>query len=212
MDRQIKETLRQHLESVIPPAISSILPDVITSAVQSPDVIRAISDSLTGAITSLVESEFSRVLRNTVVPAFKAESIRSAEKMTREAEQRFAARLKQSEIKQQSDSVKIDQLTTLVRTLSETVSTMATAQSEFQNEILELNRRLGSRTESPRRPSSYAMAGREQRPIQPTAEEIELADISQLMAEGKYEEASMRVCFFPEPQEKPLQPTDDASF
>jgi len=106
----------------------------------------------------------------------------------------------------QTDSFKVDQLTSLVRGLSDTVASMAAAQTGFQTEILRLNRRLTSRQiEEESRRVSQAQQPQQQQPQQAgypttpsdvvlprTAEEIELADIAQLMHEGRFEEGSVK--------------------
>ena len=106
------------------------------------------------------------------------------------------SQMKHLELQHESDSVKIDQLTALVRGLSDTVSSMAEAQTSFQSEILRLNRVVASRPNEEDRTStqpqpldSVSATASESR----SAAEAELAEIAQLMSEGKYEAGSVKV-------------------
>jgi hypothetical protein len=120
-------------------------------------------------------------------------------------ERQMQAQMRQYEIQRQNDSAKIEQLTTLVRGLSDTVASMAAAQNNFQNEVLRLNRQLASRdAEESRHPSRHVSAAYSatsgDAAASRTPEEIELAEIAQLMNEGRYEEGSVKVgsqcCFW----------------
>jgi hypothetical protein len=100
-----------------------------------------------------------------------------------------------------ADTIKIDQLTQLVTSLSETVSSMASAQSDFQGQFLRMQqqavidrRQVSGRQgdgqgSSVSRPSSTALAA----PVEKSPEQDEydnmLSSISKAMAEGEYENA-----------------------
>ncbi|KAK2755745.1 hypothetical protein FQN54_005895 [Arachnomyces sp. PD_36] len=215
LDEKIGETVTRQLSQLIPHEIRNVLPEVISRAIQRPEVLKNISDIIGHKISLHVENEFSKILHSTISPAFKNLAIHSAEKMGSEMEHRLNKQLKQYEIQRHNDSVKIDQLTALVRGLSDTVASMASAQTGFQTEILKLNRRMISHTEQLDRerqtpgkasassfhtnPSEDASTAPPPAPVAPaapspphSAEQIELAEIDQLMRAGKYEDASLR--------------------
>ncbi|KAL1955013.1 hypothetical protein VTO42DRAFT_366 [Malbranchea cinnamomea] len=185
MDKQINEILTQHLDSVVPRSINNVLSDVISRTLKASDMKKAISDLVAPAIVSRVEDEVAKLMRDRVIPAFREDCVRVTEKVAKDAEQRFAAKFRQYEAQQAKDNAKLDQLMSLVRTLSDTVTSLASTQSAVQNEILKLTHQLHAKETAA---AVAPTASVEQR----SPEEIELSEISQLMSEGKYEDASVR--------------------
>ncbi|EGE81426.1 hypothetical protein BDDG_04368 [Blastomyces dermatitidis ATCC 18188] len=191
MDLQIKEGLSRQLDSIVPPAIKEVLPSAVQRAMSNENVLLRISELMSVSLSTRVERDISRVLHEKIVPSFREESIQQARMTTKEVERQFVGQMKQYEIRQQNDSAKIDQLTTLVRSLSETISTMAAAQSQFQKEILEINRQVGVKAESSEKASAPSPVP-DVVPPKASPEEVELQGISELLNAGKYEEASIR--------------------
>ncbi|ODH52911.1 hypothetical protein GX48_00779 [Paracoccidioides brasiliensis] len=194
MDQQIKEGLGRQLDFVVPHAMKELLPAAVQKTVLNENVLSRISDLISASVSTRVERDISRVLHEKIIPSFREESIQQARLTTKEVERQFVAQLHQYELRQQQDSTKIDQLTTLVRSLSETVSVMAAAQSQFQSEILELNRQVGAKAASPQKSSGPTTVGSKVPPAQAesTPEQIELEEIRNLMNSARYEEGSIR--------------------
>ena len=143
--------------------------------------------------------DFSAVLHNTIVPTFQKGVISTVQKMSTETERRVGEQLQMAEMQHRNDSTKIDQLTALIRGLSETVHTMAAAQSEFQSEILKLQQQtLQDRQGSSTRDTSTQ---HQQKPLAATEspepdispEQEELDRITALMKEGRFEEGTIQV-------------------
>ncbi|EER37303.1 conserved hypothetical protein [Histoplasma capsulatum H143] len=191
MDQKIKEGLSQQLDLIAPPVIREILPVAVQRAMSNENMHLRISELISASLSNRVERDISKVLHEKIVPSFKDESIQQARIITGEVERQFVGQMKQYELRQQNDSAKIDQLTMLVRSLSETVSTMAAAQSQFQKEILNLSRQLGVKAELPET-SSATNPVRGVPPPEPSPEEAELQEISELLNTGRYEEGSIR--------------------
>lgn len=138
----------------------------------------------------------SRALHNSITPAFKSLALQAAEQIGSDMQKQLQVQMKQYEIQRHNDAAKIDQLTSFVRGLSDTVASMAAAQTNFQNEILRLNRVLSAKQQDEESRSSQqaSSAGRAAAPSEArTAEDLELAEIAQLMSEGRYEEGSVKV-------------------
>ncbi|PGH15505.1 hypothetical protein AJ80_05522 [Polytolypa hystricis UAMH7299] len=190
MDRQINDSLGEHLNAAIPKALENCLPDAVSNALQNQNTVNSISELIAATISSRVESEVSQILRKTVLPAFETKYAHLAEKMSKDAENRFATKLKQYEVKQQADSTKIDQLTALVGNLSEVVAKMASTQTSFQNEVLDFHRQLGGHLEPVHEAPVVPPPALEVPVTAPSAEELEIAEIRQSMANGSHEEAS----------------------
>lgn len=203
IDRKVSEVLTQQLHHAIPPQLKLALPEAMSKAVQKPEVLRVISDQITSKVSALVESEFSTALHNTISPAFKNLAISAAQSMASETERRVRDQIQKAGSKQQEDRDKIDDLTKLVRSLSETVHTMAAAQSGFQNEILKLQtqvvheRQAGSSTTGSRHYQEASLPSTVSPPPARSQQQEELEAISNLMTEGRYEEGTIQVSLCP---------------
>ncbi|KAI9813972.1 MAG: hypothetical protein M1827_003436 [Pycnora praestabilis] len=199
LDRKLSEVVSQQIDHSIPQELKHALPNAISRTMQEPEVLRTISDLVANKVATHVEGEFSAVLHSTISPAFKNLAVGAAQKMSAEVERRVGEQLQQADVHRHNDSLKIDQLTDLVRGLSETVHTMAAAQSDFQHEILKLQRQLAQTRQEE---SSMAASRQQQRPssvrtempvlLQKTPEQEELDSITTLMTEGRYEEGTIK--------------------
>ena len=200
VSKQLNGVVAKQLGSTVPREVRQVLPEAIGGAVQQPDVMRVMSDAVAQKLGTHVESEVSKALHNTITPAFKNLALRASEKIGADMEKQVQAQMQQYEVQRHNDSAKIDQLTSLVRGLSDTVAAMAATQTGFQNEVLRLNHVVNSRQPSESRHSHSArtsVAGGSVAPSEPTrtAEEMELADVAQLMNQGRFEEGSVKVCW-----------------
>ncbi|KAI4145899.1 MAG: hypothetical protein L6R39_003652 [Caloplaca ligustica] len=196
IDKRLSEIMTQQLHNAIPASLKLALPEAISRGVQNPDVLRVLSDQLSSKLSVHVDREFSAALRKTIMPAFQNLAVNLAQKVSGEADARMQEQLKRADIQHRNDSVKIDQLTDLVRGLSETVNAMATAQSQFQGEILKLqqqvvqNRRTSTGgTQSSKRASA---ASRESTAVPKAPEEEALETVSGLMSAGQFEVATIQ--------------------
>ncbi|KAI9752957.1 MAG: 3-ketoacyl-CoA thiolase with broad chain length specificity [Chaenotheca gracillima] len=142
LNRHVSEAVRNHFQMSLGRELRNALPETIGRAFQSPDVLRTVSDLVADKVAVHVESEFSSVLHGTISPAFKQLALDSAQKIAGEVQRRTAEQIEISDIQRQNDSQKIEELHGLVRSLTITVSKMAEAQTEFQNEILKLQRQV----------------------------------------------------------------------
>lgn len=198
LDKRIREGLTQQVHHVIPPLLKLALPEAISRGVQNREVLRVISDQITSKLTGHVEKEFASTLHTHIAPAFRSLAVDLATKVSGETERRVREQLQKVEFHHREDSAKIDQLTNLVRGLSETVHTMAAAQSEFQQEILKLQqaaqeRQASSNRGQPRDSQDASRALTESQPPQKSPEQEELEYLSGLMNEGRFEECIIHV-------------------
>ena len=187
----------------------TILEDNVSRTFQQPEVINAISDADSKKLAphlETLETDISKVQSDVALVLESTARIETTGQDTKQEMNEQSEALK-------AHSFKVDQLTSLVRGLSDIVASMAAAQTGFQTEILRLNRRLTSRQfeEESRRVSEAQQPQSQPQQQQPqqagypttpsavvpprTAEEIELADIAQLMHEGRFEEGSVKVSF-----------------
>ena len=202
LNKNVSEMVGQQLHQTIVPQLKIALPDVMSKAVQHPEVLRLISDQLAHKVASRVENEFAAILHNTISPTFKTIVITTAQNASAETERRVGEQLQQAEVQHRNDSVRIDQLMALVRGLSETVHTMAAAQSEFQQEILKLQQQShqerqasSSRTTSSQNAKEPTISSVSSR-VEKSPEQEELEAIASLMTEGQFEEGTIQVRSF----------------
>ena len=199
LDKRLTEGLTQQLRHVIPPLLKLALPEAVSRGIQNREVLRAISDQVASKLTGHVEREFTSTLHTHISPAFKSLAVEVATKVSGDTERRVREQLQKAELNHHEDSAKIDQLTNLVRGLSETVHTMAAAQSEFQQEILKLQQvaqehPANSVRGQPEDPSHASHASTESQPPPRSPEQEELEFLSGLMNEGRFEECIIHVC------------------
>lgn len=193
LNDKLSTIISKQLYDTLLNAMKLVLPDAIGRAMQTPSVLRSVSDQITKTMTGHVEKEFSTALRSNIVPAFTNLAVNVAQNVGGDTERRVREQLQHAEMQHREDSIKIDQLTNLVRGLSETVHTMAAAQSDFQLEILKLQQKASQE-------ESQALARRES--INPSdsasmhisLEQEELGQIASSMNEGNFEDATVQVC------------------
>jgi hypothetical protein len=77
-------------------------------------------------------------MQNVVVPAFTNLAIQSSQKVAADVHREASAAIEGIHKQRQADAIKIDQLTQLVTGLTQTVSSMASAQTEFQAQFLKM--------------------------------------------------------------------------
>ena len=190
----VTSTLQNHLPSLISTAIQSTLPTATTQALQSPALLHTISETVTAQLSGLIETQFRTVMQDSITPAFNALSLSTLTAMGADLERRVAESAQKAEVQQRRDGEKIEKLMILVGSLSDTVHTMAAAQSDFQAEILKLQR---ERIEEGSRGNWGAETlAREIEPVHEveiTREQRELEEVVGLMRDGRFEEATTKV-------------------
>ncbi|RAH78468.1 hypothetical protein BO86DRAFT_179744 [Aspergillus japonicus CBS 114.51] len=193
--KQLNGVLSQQLGSVVPREVRQALPEAVTRAMQQPDLMKVLSDAVGQKLAPRVESEISKAMQSTITPAIENVAVQTADKVVVSMEKQMQAQWKQFEAQRQSDAAKIEQLTSLVRGLSDTVATLAAAQTGLQNEVVKLSHALVTKENVVERQQQ------QQRPTAParsasvdtrTPEQIELQEIAQLMSQGHFEEGSVK--------------------
>ena len=199
LDQRLSEALAKQLHNTIPAHLKMALPEAMNRSMQQPEVLRILSDQITGKITGHVEKEFSSVLHNNIAPAFKNLALTVAQKTSSDVESRVREQLNAAEVQQRKDTAKIDELSSLVRGLSEIVHTMAASQTEFQQEILKLQSQaaqerqaIAIRETSRQHPETSPSSGQSVA-NSITPEQAEVNAITAMMGERRYEEATIQV-------------------
>ncbi|KAH8704207.1 hypothetical protein BGW36DRAFT_370876 [Talaromyces proteolyticus] len=186
INKQISEAVSKQLSHIFPRELRQILPDSICRAVKQQEVLRSLSDAVGSKIAYQVEAEFAKSAQNVVTPSIKTAIARHSETVVKDIEQQFQAQSKQNELQRKQDVAKIDQLTSLVQNLNESITVMAASHTALQNDFAALQRQVESQPQASAQPART--------PVSPqgTPEEIELAEVIQLAEAGNLEEASVR--------------------
>ncbi|KAL4868275.1 hypothetical protein BDV12DRAFT_170067 [Aspergillus spectabilis] len=195
VSKQLNAVLSQQSGGIISKELRQSLPEAVTLALQQPDVTKVVSETVSQKLSAQVEAQIFKAVQDTITPTLKTVAVRAAEKVGNDVEKQMQAQMKHYEAQRQKDVTIIEELSTLVRGLSDTVSAMATAQTGFQNEVLRLNQIIATQ----RAPEDKQISERAAPSISPapasearTLEEIEIAEIAHLMREGRFEEGSVK--------------------
>lgn len=200
LDNRLSEALTQNLHHALPALLKLALPEAVSRSLQNSEVLRVLSDQVNSKIAGHVEKEFVSTLHNSIAPSFKTLAVNVAQNTSIEIETRVREQLLQAELQRQNDSAKIDDLTVAVRSLSDTVDTMAAAQSEFQQEILKLQsqaaqeRQANLIRETSRQHQEASQGSTSSAVTRLTPEQAELHVISNMMGDQRYEDAIIQVC------------------
>jgi hypothetical protein len=171
---QMGTKLGAHLRSTLPKELQSVLPEVIGKTLRLPEVMKLMSESLAKTVAFRVEEQFASLLKNSITPAFTALALQAVQQAGNDIQRQATDIIGRLEHERRADSVKIDQLSLLVTGLSETVSTMATAQSKFQGEFLKLQQAAHARlNEQEISPSGHAQMSRQSSRAQPPAQQAQ---------------------------------------
>ncbi|EME47720.1 hypothetical protein DOTSEDRAFT_123822 [Dothistroma septosporum NZE10] len=183
VDRKIAESLPQQLNASVAAAMKSTLSGTLHKALQDKDVHRTISDVTANAVATKVQAQVSAMLAQDLPNM----ATQASQKMISDLESRMAQQQLAAEKQRQQDNAKIEELSSIVRTLSTTMQNMATSQSAFQEQILRMQRENKSDA-----PSRKASPSADAPSPQKEAEDAEVADMTQKLIDGKYEEATIQ--------------------
>lgn len=196
---QLGSSMQSHLGNNIPRELQRILPDVIGKALQQPQLLKLVSESLAKTVAFGVEEQFATLLDNVVTPAFSQLAIRSSQNAAAEIQRQVSGKIDALELRHNADSIKIGQLMQLVTGLTETVSSMAAAQTEFQGQFLRIQQQAAAekreatrQTQSAATGSNVVTAPVEEKTPQEIQYESMFEGISAAMREGNYETAIIR--------------------
>jgi hypothetical protein len=171
---QMGTKLGAHLRSTLPKELQSVLPEVIGKTLRLPEVMKLMSESLAKTVAFRVEEQFASLLKNSITPAFTTLALQAVQQAGNDIQRQATDIIGRLEHERRADSVKIDQLSMLVTGLSETVSTMAAAQSKFQGEFLKLQQAAHARlNEHEISPPGHAQMSRQSSRAQPPAQQAQ---------------------------------------
>ncbi|OAA57561.1 WD40 repeat-like-containing domain protein [Niveomyces insectorum RCEF 264] len=135
---QLGSKINAQVSSVLQRELQKALPAQVSNSLRSPEVSKAISDKVAHAVASHVDERLNRVVANELIPALSSMSAQTVHKMAQGFLQKMAEHFTEQERIYAEQRTKVDSLVSLVTDLSETVTTMATAQAQYQSQLLKL--------------------------------------------------------------------------
>ena len=195
---QLGSSMHSHLGNSIPRELQKALPDAVANALQQPQLLKLMSDALVRSVAFRVEEQFATLLHNVVSPAFTKLSVQASQNAVSEIQRQVSGKMEALEQRHHDDESKIDQLMKLVTGLTETVSSMAAAQADFQGQFLRLQQQATTERREVSRQTQGAtdtasLAGPvEQKTPQELQFEAMLKELSVYMNDGNYETAIIR--------------------
>ena len=195
LNKQLSTSIGQIIQSSIPSAVKQSVLEAVGRTLQGPEMIQSVSEQVSKSISGHIERELSNSLNKTFSPTFQNLALSISQKISGDTERRVRDQLQQLDSQRRSDSAKIDQLSTLVSGLSETVHTMAAAQSQFQGEILKFQQKAsqdGQETGNRAAPG-HSPTPSESASMHVSPEQEEFENVTTLMNQGRYEDATITV-------------------
>ncbi|KAJ5619623.1 hypothetical protein N7510_003607 [Penicillium lagena] len=210
--KQLNNIVSQQLGATITEELRQALPKAVTNALQQPAVMKSVSDSVAQKVAPRVEAEVSKTVQSSIVPLIESLA-RSTKKVETDMENHFQAQIKRYEAQRQSDNAKIEEMSVMLRDLSNTVASLAVSQRQGQGQSSVASVKRTSVAASVPRPSDtkaratppQAVPRAAPVPAAPgpvpaaalsapprSAEEAELAEIMQLINAGQFEEGSIK--------------------
>ena len=143
--KEVPDWLSKHLLATLPAQLRLALPEAVSKAMQTQDVLKFMSEQITQKFSAAIEKALLAKLQADVLPMFQKLTLDSVHKQIKDAEQRIQEQLRGVSPQKSGDAAKIDQLTSMVRSLTDTVQTMAAQQAGLMAEVQKLQTRAHGR-------------------------------------------------------------------
>ncbi|KAI0884533.1 uncharacterized protein GGS22DRAFT_143847 [Annulohypoxylon maeteangense] len=118
--------------------MQKLIPNAVNQALQKPEITKSISDKVASNVAHDIEKSVRQTLINNITPLINDTAVNVSRSVVQEVQDRTASQIAEMEQRRIADGNKIDQLTALVTSLSDTVTAMATTQAQFQDGLLKL--------------------------------------------------------------------------
>ncbi|KAF2660204.1 hypothetical protein K491DRAFT_711978 [Lophiostoma macrostomum CBS 122681] len=177
----VEKSVSKNLKFLLATQLAKEVPESVGQALKNPQILHAFTETITKKVALSVESTVSASTGSVLNPAIAS--------LTTLIERGVGDQLRQAQTQRQADAVKIGQLTDTVHTLTETIQTMVANQAELQNQVLKLQQHV---SQAQSQASSPVATRSPVKPQQKTPEQLETEAITRLMADGNYEQGTMK--------------------
>ncbi|KAI1135328.1 hypothetical protein F5Y05DRAFT_179146 [Hypoxylon sp. FL0543] len=145
--------------------IQKLLPNAVNQALQKPELSKAISDKVASSTVLDIEKSVHHLFTNNIAPLINDTAVTVSRSIVQEIQDQSTEQFAKLEQRRIADSNKIDQLTALVTSLSDTVTAMAATQAQFQDALLKMQQQ-SSRDRASAAQSEASQSRRHPQPIQ----------------------------------------------
>ncbi|KAI1125711.1 hypothetical protein F5Y10DRAFT_246411 [Nemania abortiva] len=142
IETQIDSKLGGKVSHSVNNQLQKTLPHAVTHALQKADLTKSISERLAASVALDMEESFRETLVSSITPAFSDMAVAASRSLVQDVQRRTTEQFQELEQRHIADTQKIDQLTSLVSKLSDTVSEMAAAQTQFQERLVQMQLRM----------------------------------------------------------------------
>ncbi|OTB04563.1 hypothetical protein M426DRAFT_152691 [Hypoxylon sp. CI-4A] len=118
--------------------MQKLIPNAVNQALQKPELTKAISDKVAHSVSIDIEKNIRQSFLTNITPLINDTAITASRSIIKEVQDQSAEQFAELEQRHIADSNKIDQLTALVTSLSDTVAAMAATQTQFQDGLLKM--------------------------------------------------------------------------
>lgn len=184
-EKKIAEMLPQQLNTIITREVKAAIPSAIQQALTNAQVQKSITDQ----VTTKVQQQVSHLLQQSMPNL----ATQATQKMISDLDHRNKQQIAEVEKRRVHDQTKIQELSDLVRSMAETISSMSTSQAAFQDQYLKLQRsrsRPGTAQEGSAKDTASNTAEAQAEP-----EDMEASNITQLLISGQYDAATYAVSY-----------------
>lgn len=144
VQEQLGAKLNAHLAEKLPRELQRCLPDTVSKCLYQPQLLKLISESLASTVAFTFQKDLTGIIANNIIPSVSNILSQTVNKIANDIQARYSEQINIIDQQRHSDSIKISQLTQLVTGLSETVSSMASAQTEFQGQLLKIHQQTAN--------------------------------------------------------------------
>lgn len=149
LSTSIAQSVQKTLQREVPKELQKALPFAMDQALRKPDLVKAITDKMVGALANKIDEQLYTILDDKIIPRFTKIATEAASSCGNEILANVSTNFTALEQIRAQDNQKLEHLIALNTTMSETLNTLVTAQTRFQDEILHLKTQLAQRQVSP---------------------------------------------------------------
>ncbi|CAI6333910.1 unnamed protein product [Periconia digitata] len=179
----LEKNIGGSLKSALGPQLSKEIPEQVTRALKAPHVLQSLSDQVSKKVTNNIEPLITAAVGSAINPAIST--------VTSLVENKIGEQLRESQIQQRNDILKITQLTDTVQTCLQTIQGMVSTQAELQSQIAKLQQHVSQSAQQPGGPARASPSATRPPAKQKTPEELEEEEITRCMSQGKLEQGTM---------------------
>jgi WD40 repeat protein len=127
VSKQLNGVVAKKLGGALNEELRQALPQAIINAIQQPAVVKAITDSVAQKLSPRIEAEVVRVMQSSLAPMLESLG-RTTQKVESNMESHLQAQIKYYEAQRQVDNAKMEEMSNMLRGLTQTVASLATKQ------------------------------------------------------------------------------------